>query len=51
MHTWDAVDIWLNYIFRTSTNPPPKRFAILRQPAAYQYEGVSLLDNVWKGNQ
>ena len=49
--TWDAVDIWLNYIFRTSTNPPPKRFAILRQQAAYQYEGVSLLDNVWKGNQ
>lgn len=50
-HTWDAVDIWLNYIFRTATNPPPKRFAILRQPVAYQYEGLSLLDNVWKGNQ
>ena len=50
-HTWDAMDIWLNYIFRTATNPPPKRFAILRKPAAYQYEGISLLDNVWKGNQ
>jgi len=49
--TWDAVDIWLNYIFRTATNPPPKRFMILREPVAMQYEGISLLDNVWKGMQ
>lgn len=49
--TWDAVDIWLNFIFRTSTNPPPKRFMILREPVAIQYEGMSLLDNVWKGIQ
>jgi len=49
--TWDALDIWLNFIFRTATNPPPKRFAILREPAAIQYEGISLLDNVWKGMQ
>jgi hypothetical protein len=50
-NTWDAVDIWLNYIFRSTTNPPPKRFAILRKPVAMQYEGISLLDNVWKGIQ
>jgi hypothetical protein len=49
--TWDALDIWLNFIFRTATNPPPKRFLILREPVAIQYEGISLLDNVWKGMQ
>ncbi len=49
--TWDALDIWLNYIFRSSTNPPPKRFGILRHPIASQHEGTSLLDNVWKERQ
>lgn len=49
--TWDAADIWLNHIFRDFTLPAPKRFMILREPAAIQYEGMSLLDNVWKGKQ
>lgn len=50
-NTWDAVDIWLNWAFRSTTLLPPKRFAIARTPAAYQHEGKSLLDEVWKGRQ
>lgn len=50
-NTWDAVDIWLNWAFRSATLLPPKRFAITRTPAAHQHEGKSLLDGVWKGRQ
>ena len=47
-NTWDAADIWLNWAFRSTTSLPPKRFAITREPAACQHEGMSLLDEVWK---
>jgi hypothetical protein len=50
-NTWDAVDIWLNWAFRSTTSLPPKRFAIAREVAAYQHEGKSLLDEVWKEKQ
>lgn len=50
-NTWDAVDIWLNWAFRSTTLLPPNRFAIAKEAAAYQHEGKSLLDEVWKGRQ
>jgi hypothetical protein len=50
-NTWDAADIWLNWSFRSTSELPPKRFAITREPAAMQHEGMSLLDEVWKEKQ
>jgi len=50
-NTWDAVDIWLNWCFRSTTEIPPKRFAVSRETVAHQHEGISLLDNVWKEKQ
>lgn len=50
-NTWDAVDIWLNWSFRSTSAIPPKRFAIAKRTVAIQHEGTSLLDNVWKENQ
>lgn len=48
---WDAVDLWVNWAFRDTTRIPLNRFAACRQPVAYQHEGMSLLDGVWKGRQ
>jgi hypothetical protein len=48
---WDTLDVWLNWSFRSSTLIPPKRFAVSKKTIAYQHEGISLLDNVWKGIQ
>lgn len=49
--TWDGLDIWLNWAFRSATEIPPKRFAVSRETVAYQHEGKSILDGVWKGRQ
>lgn len=50
-NSWDALDIWLNWAFRSTTAIAPNRFAMAREAAAHQHEGTSLLDNVWKEKQ
>jgi hypothetical protein len=42
--TWDGLDIWLNWAFRTATNIPPKRFAVSKETVTYQHEGMSIIE-------
>lgn len=42
--TWDGLDIWLNWAFRTATQLPPKRFAVSRETVTYQHEGMSIIE-------
>jgi hypothetical protein len=46
--SWDSPDLWFNESFWRSGLT---RFGIIKERLARQYEGVSLIDNVWKESQ
>jgi hypothetical protein len=46
--TWDTLDWWINWAFGECTKIAPNRFGILRKSVAYQHEGMSLIDNLYK---
>ncbi len=46
--SWDSPDLWFNESFWRSGLT---RFGIIRERLARQYEGISLIDNVWKESQ
>jgi hypothetical protein len=47
-YSWDSPDIWFNEVqWREGIN----KMGIIRDRLARQYEGVSLIDNVWKESQ
>lgn len=47
-YSWDSPDLWFNESFWRSGI---SRFGIIKERLARQYEGVSLIDNVWKESQ
>ena len=47
-YNWDSPDLWFNESFWRSGL---SRFGIIKERLARQYEGVSLIDNVWKESQ
>ena len=42
---WETPDVWFNMVFHTRG---PSRFGIINQGIAYQHEGLSMIDNIWK---
>lgn len=47
-YSWDSPDLWFNETFWRSGF---SRFGIIKERLARQYEGVSLIDNIWKESQ
>lgn len=47
-YSWDSPDLWFNEIFWAEGI---SRFGIIKERLAYQHEGISLIDNIWKESQ
>jgi hypothetical protein len=47
-YSWDSPDIWFNEIFWRENE---SKFGAIKERLAYQHEGISLIDNMWKESQ
>ena len=45
---WETADVWLNLVYHVHTNQPQPRQATTIKPIAYQTDGISYLDDVYK---